>query len=78
MEVFSNTTNVGLILGPKSKNDHISGTAGPISKVFQIKDPIRFYDKKIAPKSDLHGPASVESFVYGLLKLYAYHMNVNV
>ena len=27
-------TNFGLILEPKSKNGHISGTAGPISNFF--------------------------------------------
>ena len=35
-DFFSNGTNLGLILRPKYKNGHISGMAGPISKIFEI------------------------------------------
>ena len=38
MEIFSYYPKFGPILGPKLKNGHISGTTGPISKIFEILD----------------------------------------
>ena len=38
--MFFNHPNFGLILRPKSKNGHISGTAEPISNFFEIWDPL--------------------------------------
>ena len=49
---FSNHPNFGPIFGSKTKNDHISGTAEPISKILRPESfiPIQLCDKNLGRK----------------------------